>query len=735
MAQRRPSTLRTAEPPAELPHAFAAISTPADHHARENEFEQETRVLVSNKKIKRSKHPSAMRAANYVEDPTPLILKACEAPVGRSLAETFKLKKAKDYTVHQFGLIQERVGMHPRTLKFDAEYEVGYLAYVQESSVVRVRLTFIVGSLFLGALLAYEAHLDLFRRRAGIPPPLPEGELPDTNRLVLYILSFGVSVPAFFIGFLLTFFESMHKRIERITFAVFFVVAMTLIFKKPVQAQTGPVLPLMILIIPIFGITRMRFLHSCVLGWTIFFTYLLVQGVSLHWMDPIPYGNGKTWKYDNISDIIYQTINYGIAIIGGMVSHYRQELIRRRNYALKLPFTGLDDDEPLDLFGKSYSEEHLMDTCNLSFRNHDVEEAFCRMWYLIDPHPYENPNRGDIHENVYMTIRFAVLGVFLSQVVLGIQDIKLLFMKDFKFEYSMAVIVRFAIVVPLYLLSFYFMYLLGRKYFEMYLRKASNVVDESGTESDVDANHVTIAILEQKRALPPSQSVKERLTKQTEALVATKGGYVRSAQIFATGVLVLQMGATMVLLLQVGRSFIVTHSDKQLSATKPNVYFMGFLNAILFAHRSGFKVRYVYAARVSWAMVLLFVFFASHYLTYAPWPYLWAEYSCYLVAVQFLGMMISHEEESLRRSFFVLKSMRMLEFEKWFAGVLRIQKGVRKFLARHRSSQRSPPPPPPVERVAHAQSFLAMASKMGVQAQAIQIAVVLFDVLYSVATA
>ncbi|KDO28493.1 hypothetical protein SPRG_20172 [Saprolegnia parasitica CBS 223.65] len=483
----------------------------------------------------------------------------------------------------------------------------------------------------------------------------------------------------------------------------------------------------MILIIPIFGITRMRFLHSCVLGWTIFFTYLIVQGVSLHWITSIPYGNGKVWKYDNISDIIYQTINYGIAIIGGMVSHYRQELIRRRNYALKLPFTGLDDDEPLDLFGKSYSEERLFDMWSLSFRSYDVEDAFCRVWYVIDPHPYENPNRGDIHENVYMTIRFAVLGVFLSQVVLGIQDIKLLFMKDFKFEYGMAAIIRFAVVVPLYLASFYFMYILGRKYFEMFLRKASGGV-ESGTESDVDANQVTIAILEQKRALPPSQSVKERLTKQTEALVETKGGYVRSAQVFATVVLVLQMGATMVLLFQVGRSFIVTHS------AKPNVYFMGFLNAILFAHRSGFKVRFVYAARVSWAMVLLFIFFASHYLHFDPWPFLWAEYSCYLVAVQFLGMMISHEEESLRRSFFVLKSMRILEFEKWFAGVLRIQKGVRKFLARHRSSQR-PLPPPAVEHVAHAQSFLAMASKMGVQAQAIQIAVVLFDVLYSVATA
>ena len=140
--------------------------------------------------------------------------------------------------------------------------------------------------------------------------------------------------------------------------------------------------------------------------------------------------------------------------------------------------------------------------------------------------------------------------------------------------------------------------------------------------------------------------------------------------------------------------------------------------------------------------VCLFIFFSSHNLHWMPWDNLWIEYSCYLVVVQAMGMMFSHEEESLRRSFFVLKSMRMLEFEKFFKGVVVVQKGVRKFLERHYARLRAEGkqvatqsiPPPPATAVVHAQSFLAMASKLGCQAQAIQIAVVLFDVIYTAVT-
>ncbi|OQS04455.1 hypothetical protein THRCLA_03311 [Thraustotheca clavata] len=702
------------------------VSTPHGYNRVEATPHDIPTIPAPDQNEQNEQNNTTRRAANYIEDPTELILKACAPPVGRTLHETLRLTKAKNYAVHQFGLIQARVGMNPRTLQFDHEFEPGYLHFAQVTSVIRIRITFFVAMVFLALLLAYEANQNLFRHRAGIPLNVTVGDLSENSTLALYILSFGISIPALFIGFILTFSRSMYQHIEKITFTVFFIVAMTLIVKKPFQEQSGPVLSLMILLIPLFGITRMRFVHSAVLGWTIFFIYLIVQMVSLSWINNISYGNGKTWKYDGISDVIYQTVNYGVAVIGGMVSHYRQELIRRRNYALKLPFTGLNDEEPLDFFGESYSEERLLDRWNLSFRNLDVEEYFCRIWYVIDPQPYENPNRGDIHENVYMTIRFAIFSVGLAQVVMGIQDIKLLFMKDFTFDYTMATIIRFGVICPLYLSSFYFMYILGKKYYQVFLRR-------SGPDpTSFDESSITIDVNE-SRTIEKSQSVREKFESKKERWVETKGGYVRSAQIYSTIVIALQTGAMMALLLQVGHSYIYSRSTKQPSATKPNVYFMGFLNAILFAHRSGFKLRYVYASRVTWAMVYLFIFFASHNLHFDPWEYLWAEYTCYLIVVQCLGLMISHEEESLRRSFFVLRSMRMLEFEKWFSGVLLIQKGVRKFLARKKSRNipREVVPAPPKAKVMHAQAFLAMASKMGCQAQVVQIVMVLFDLIYA----
>ncbi|KAF0690171.1 Aste57867_18421 [Aphanomyces stellatus] len=674
---------------------------------------------------------AARIAANYVADPTELVLRACEVPKGRTMAETIRLKKAKDYMVHQFGLIQEQVGMNPNTLQFDnivpnsnppEKFEVGYVQWAQESSVLRVRLCFAAGFVFLAMFLAYEANQSLFTHRTGIPPTHPDFLLSSTATTLLYIVSFGVGLGAFAIGFVLAGQKWAAHHLETITFYTFAAVALSLIFKKPLQQQAGPVLPLMILIIPIFGITRMRFIHSCVLGWGIFFIYLIVQLVSLKYIQTID----GVWKYDTVSDVIYQTINYGISIIGGMVSHYRQELIRRRNYALKLPFAGIamDDDEPVDFSADMYNESRLLDAWTLAFRNIEIEEHFCKMWYLIDPHPYENPNRGDIHENVYMTIRFAVLGVFLSQVVLGIQDIKLLLMKDFKFEYGMATIMRFAIVVPCYLLAFYWLYLLGKKYWQMFLRRGLSTMDLA----DVEA--------------------KEKPSRIKTAWVQSKGGYVRAAQIFSSAVVSIHVISMMILLLQVGKSFVHTHNSKQPKATKPNVYFMGVLNAILYAHRSGFKVRFVYAFRTTAVMVVLFIFFASHNLHWDPWEYLWGEYTGYLLCAQVLGMMINHEEESLRRHFFILKSIRVLEFEQWFAGVLIIQKGVRKFLLRHKSRQMdknasgkdldAAPAAPPVKKaaapVSHAQAYMAKASKLGCQAQMIQIAVVLFDVIFSALT-
>ncbi|KAF0709195.1 hypothetical protein AaE_012941 [Aphanomyces astaci] len=663
-------------------------------------------------------------------DPTQLVLQACAVPKGKSMDETLRMNEAKEYMVKQFGMIQEQVGMNPKTLQFDSyipssdppeKFEVGYLKWAQEASLVRIRLCFAVGFVFLAAYLAYEVQNDLFTVRTGVPRTNPASAINPKISTLLYIVTFGGGCGAFALGYILVQQPWAAKHVETITFWVFAVVGLSMIFKKPLQQQTGPVLPLVILIIPIFGITRMRFLHSCVLAWGIFLVYLTVQLVSLRFIHAIP----GVWKYDNVSDILYQTVNYGIGIIGGMVSHYRQELTRRRNYALKLPFAGPAlDDAPVDFSAHSYCEESLLDPWTLAFRNLEIEEYFCKVWYLIDPHPYENPNRGDIHEHVYWTIRYAVLGVCLSQIVLGLQDVKLLLMKHFYFEYGMAAIIRFAIVVPCYFVAFYFLYLLGKKYWQVFLRRGMSQMDL----------HEAVA-----------KDASRRHTIKTQ-WVESKGGYVRSAQVFSVVVVAIHVCSMMVLLLQVGRAFMHNYTDKQPKPSKPNVYFMGVLNAILFAHRSGFKLRFVYGFRSTSVLIVLFIFFASHNLHFDPWEYLWLEYTGFLICTQVLGMMISHEEESLRRNFFILKSIRILEFETWFAGVLVIQKRVRRFLKRHKSRKQlllqtstsggDGPTKPPVatKSVAHAQAFLARASLLGCRAQMIQIAVVLFDVIYSALT-
>lgn len=88
-------------------------------------------------------------------------------------------------------------------------------------------------------------------------------------------------------------------------------------------------------------------------------------------------------------------------------------------------------------------------------------------------------------------------------------------------------------------------------------------------------------------------------------------------------------------------------------------------------------------------------------------------------------MMISYEEESLRRTFFVIKSIRILEFDEWFTTVLRIQGWVRKKLesrvasARAKISKRNGNP---VHGLTEVQGKMGQASRYGVMTQAANVA-------------
>ncbi|RHY29791.1 hypothetical protein DYB32_004847 [Aphanomyces invadans] len=89
--------------------------------------------------------------------------------------------------------------------------------------------------------------------------------------------------------------------------------------------------------------------------------------------------------------------------------------------------------------------------------------------------------------------------------------------------------------------------------------------------------------------------------------------------------------------------------------TLADLYLMGLLNAVLFVHRSGFRVRFHVAALSTSLLTVPIVVLAFVVLPRA----LATECTMYIVVG--LGCMTLHEEEVLRRDFFVLKSIRTVE--------------------------------------------------------------------------
>lgn len=550
--------------------------------------------------------------------------------------------KAKGYYTEQFRRIQEQTGMSPFTLRFLPEYEKAYRSITQARSVKRVRYCFLIGLISLGGFFAGEAL---------------GGAWDTENELLLYILCFGIAIPVILLGILLTYTKWAVQHMEKITFIVFLISGIVLIVKKPIEQTEGPILPLFILLVPVFGITRMRFTKSLLLGWLLFFVYLIVQ---------------LSAAADDRKSIIYQAVNYGISIIGGMVSQYRQELLRRRNFSLGLPFSGIDDDTVhKELQTSKFSKQSLMYGWSRSFRNPQVEETFYRYWYLIDPFPFEPPNAGVLHQNVYRVVRFAIMGLVLNQAVLGIQDSRFLD-ND---QHMIAAILRYAVVVPVYLSAGIVMYCFGRAFYQRWLREA----EAHARAITPDGQPIAKEVVMDMPLLGDSQVPKKRSSTTSSntssgsshpqgffGRVIEKGGYVRYAQIYASLVVMVHVLAMGALLL------VVSTGD----GTKP-VYYMGLLNGILFAHRSGFRVRFIYATHTTAFAIMVFII-----ATYFTRREQFAEYSSYVIVVLVLAMMISYEEESLRRSFFVLKSIRMLEFDEWFSTVLRIQGWVKKKLQR-----------------------------------------------------
>jgi hypothetical protein len=657
--------------------------------------------------------------------------------------------KAKNYYTTQFQRIQQQTNMSRLLFFSDVAptfYESNYLAIAQDSSLNRIRACFSIGFVGLLALYMNEWRSDKWSASAA------NGRT-DHDQTVIMAMTFGVMLPMLVLGILATFTRLGRKYMENVTAVVFVVVAAMMIAKKPVEKAKGPVIPLLILLIPIFGITRMRYVKSCCIGWGIFFSYLVVMMVIRNTL-PAP----KT--FDSYTDISYQAINYGITAIGGMVSQYRQELLRRRNFCLQLPFSGtMDADSVAEIKTEKFSKKSLMHRWSLKFRHPEVEECFYRYWYLIDPFPYENPNSGSLHQGVFRTIRFAIWTLLLNQLVLLLQDIKFLKVKKDDLvddsDLNYALVLRFGVTVPLYFSAALFMYFLGKAFYARWVKEAEDAKNAALTKDStvsvgVKQPHADLESSSDMLTADGSTQDTARIKLIVEAaqikyatkdrvldVLINKGGYVRSTQIFSSVVIACHVCCMGILLLAVSTGPKVDAYEKSHNTApgqpKP-VYYMGFLNAVLFAHRSGFRVRFIYATYTTFVVAVGIIIAAS-----SMSPDYYQQYAGYVCVIFLMGMMISHEEESLRRSFFVLKSIRTLEFEEWFSVVLRIQGWVKERFRKKLRDVRSKGSkdldsvrkPEPVVPLINTSAQMAYASKLGMYSQMFNIIIAIADVITS----
>ncbi|OQS04361.1 hypothetical protein THRCLA_03393 [Thraustotheca clavata] len=583
-------------------------------------------------------------------------------PKDSTLKDLVRDYEKKRYEERQFAQIQSQTHMDLSMLQFISPYEEEYTLETQEASLNRIRAVFLFGFLLYAGLICRDYFV--------------EG-LYQENTTILLILNGGIALPVLLLGFLLTFIPTSHLALERITCIVFFTVASVMIANKPIRSEHGPILPLMLLFVPIFGITRMRFVTSCSLGVSILILYMVVQLLAAAYLDGVDSGR----------DIMYQVFNYSIRVFGGVVSHYRQELLRRRNYALQLPFTGLVDGDICAQNPSQYSKRTLLHRGTLSFRHPLVEASFYRFWYLIDPFPFENIHNPRLHRGVFSTIRYALISVLISQCFLAFQDAKLLPSN----LQNVAWITRFAVVVPGYIIMSCAIYILSHWF-------ASQV-----TSTDEDC---TIDIQDEDKPLSFRAYIARRFT--DIILLNDKGGYVRYAQMLAGFVVMLHIGAMAALVLVV--------YDDSTTRSLTDLYFMGLLNALLFVHRSGFRVRFVHATSTTAIAVIAFVTSSWYYLSME----VWLEYSFYTIAVLALGGVISYEEESLRRSFFILKSIRTVQFQKWLVTIVQIQGWIRAKLRQKLKKLREAKPGEQTERDATA-TQLARATRVGVYSQVVQV--------------
>lgn len=589
----------------------------------------------------------------------------------------------------QFRQLLSRTAMDPLTLRFNQKYEGAFKHYLHKQSIKRIRYTLIIGCLFVflkylyGYLNESEGNLET-------------GENAD----YVFLVHFGISLPVIFTCVCATWYEGFNAYCEYYTGFSFIIVGMALTAEKVLEKHRGPVLSLFVMLIPLFGLTRLRFFNTVFIATVMILVYLIASRVA---------------QVETGDEIFLQGFNYLAVIIGGAVSHYRQEVLRRRNYILYLPFYG--DFDPQQIYSQikdpMNKKQCLMNRRTLRFKNSKVEDAFYRFWYLIDPFPFAHLNAGALHANVYRSIRFAVGGVIFGQMTLAFQDWVFFRQKlgVADWVYDIATLLRFGVVVPAYLCAIGLMYWFGRNYFEKWKLEAHRS-NRGGIVAHGQIKQLVPQFGESDSDLAATVSLEHQSSVGSIGILGEEASprqfnYVRSMQ-FISAIIVFIHGISMGMIL-LWYSFDFEAND----AIAPS-YFLGLLNSILFPHRSGFRMRFIYATASTICLVIVFIALCSVLAQEKT-----NEYASFATLTLLLGTMISYEEEILRRAFFVRRSVRLVEFDEWYNGVGRIQEWLRRRIAIRRARKTSAMATEgETTKSVRANAQLAQASKYGMHFEA-----------------
>lgn len=466
----------------------------------------------------------------------------------------------------------------------------------------------------------------------------------------------------------------------------FVLVTAALTTQKLIERSRGPVFALFVVIVPVFGISRFRFTTSIGIA-----LVMLIGHLTCLWA----LQSAESW-----TDILFQGYNYLGGIVVAGICHYREEVLRRWNFVLTLPFCH-DKFDALqihrDLHDPRTRKQVLMDRWTLKFKNPFVEAAFYNNWYLLDSWPFEHPNCGKLHFRVYRTARFAVIAAISSQLSLAVQDWEYLRPRSAASGladeyaptnvYAVATALRFGLIIPAYLAIPLAMLIYGRKFYRRWRAHAASVTrggvmspscaSERWSFADEAASPTTrfqalvtpISSNEDGGALPDDDEAPA-----TTPLMDIV--YVRMVQRISTSILFVYASCT---------GLILVLADNRASANNASAapcYFLGFLNSILFLHRSSFRVRFVYATvgSVSATVITLVIAYAKYNAGFYT-------YAIYAVATNLLGMMVSHEEESLRRVFFTRMTLRSEEFRLQHEAITKIEPTLKQFVRRWRKNR------------------------------------------------